>query len=250
MDPRKGFDTIPEEFDKWRPRYCDAAFQDIISHSQLGPGKSALEIGPGTGQATEPVLKTGCEYLAIELGAHLAAYTANKFKSYNNLHIVNADFETHNFQQQQFDLVYSAAAMQWIPETIGFGKTYNLLRRGGTFAMMFLRADFQTPNKVLYEKIQSVYRKYFFPELPYTQKLNYENVTHYGFVDLQCRQYQHQRVYTADEYTALIATYSDHISLREPYRSSFFAGIRNAIVEAGNRITLNDTIVLYLTRKP
>lgn len=64
MKFRKVFDTIPEKFDKWRPRYCDEVFADVIKHSQLNSEKSALEIGPGTGQATEPILKTGCNYLA------------------------------------------------------------------------------------------------------------------------------------------------------------------------------------------
>lgn len=36
------------------------------------PGKKVLELGPGTGQATEPILNTGCDYYAIELGGNLA----------------------------------------------------------------------------------------------------------------------------------------------------------------------------------
>jgi hypothetical protein len=71
MDFRKVFDRIPEEFEKWRPRYCDELFTDVIEHSKLGSDKTILEIGPGTGQATEPFLKTGCSYMAIELGEHL-----------------------------------------------------------------------------------------------------------------------------------------------------------------------------------
>ena len=68
MEFRKGFDRIPDDFDKGRLRYCDEAFADIIQYAELSPEKSVLEIGPGTGQATEPILKTGCNYLAIELG--------------------------------------------------------------------------------------------------------------------------------------------------------------------------------------
>lgn len=68
MDFRKTFDAIPEQFDKWRPRYCDELFEDIIQNAKIDPKKTVLEIGPGTGQATEPFLKTGCHYLAIELG--------------------------------------------------------------------------------------------------------------------------------------------------------------------------------------
>jgi hypothetical protein len=68
MEFRKVFDSIPEQFDKWRPRYCEEVFSDVIQYAKLDTDKIVLEIGPGTGQATEPILKTGCSYLAIELG--------------------------------------------------------------------------------------------------------------------------------------------------------------------------------------
>lgn len=189
MEFRKVFDTIPEKFDKWRPRYCDEVFTDVIKHSQLDSRKSALEIGPGTGQATEPILKTGCNYLAIELGEHLAKYTKNKFKSYNNFHIINGDFETNDFGQQKFDLVYSAATIQWIPEQIGFSRAFDLLKSGGTFAMMLVKSDYRTPNEALYNKIQEVYDEYFHPETSYTQNLAYKNVVNYGFIDFEGREY-------------------------------------------------------------
>ena len=51
------------------------SFTDVIKYSKLDSAKTALEIGPGTGQATELILKIGCSYLAIELGENLAEYT-------------------------------------------------------------------------------------------------------------------------------------------------------------------------------
>ena len=250
MEFRKIFDTIPEKFDKWRPRYCNEVFVDVIKHSQLDSEKSALEIGPGTGQATEPILKTGCNYLAIELGEHLAEYTKSKFKSYDNFHIVNADFETHNFEQRKFDLVYSAATIQWIPEKIGFPKVFDLLKSGGTFAMMMTKSDYKSPNEALYNKIQEVYDKYFHPETLYSQKLIYSNAVNYGFIDFERREYSSRRELNADDYISYIGTHCDHITLKEPYKSKFYAGIRDAVLEAGNKIVIDDTIILYLARKP
>jgi SAM-dependent methyltransferase len=244
------FDGIPEEFDKWRPRYCEELFEDLIEYAALGPGKSALEIGPGTGQATEPILKTGCDYLAIELGEHLATYTKDRFRGYANFRIVNADFETYDFGRNRFDLVMSAAAIQWIPEEIGFPKVYDILRSGGTLAMMMTHTDYKTPDEALYDQIQAVYDQYFRPETPYTCCLEYGNAVNHGFVDFDRREYHGTRVYDADGYVSLIGTHADHITLREPHRSKFFAGIREAIQSRGNRIMLNDTIILYLTRKP
>lgn len=65
MDFRKTFDKIPERFDKYRLRYCKEVFQELEIVCGLNSGKKVLEIGPGTGQATEPILKTGCDYTAI-----------------------------------------------------------------------------------------------------------------------------------------------------------------------------------------
>ena len=42
----------------------------------------------------------------------------------------------------------------------------------------------------------------------------------------------------------------EHITLREPYRTRFFEGVRRAVLDAGDRIVLDDTIALYLTRRP
>lgn len=62
LDKRKVFDAIPELFDY------------IVSETQLDKTKRCLEIGPGTGQATDFELRTGCHYCAIELGEHLTEY--------------------------------------------------------------------------------------------------------------------------------------------------------------------------------
>lgn len=60
-DYRKVFDTIPEQFDRYRPRYCPELFAGLIDYAGIVPGKSVLELGPGTGQASGPVLDTGCD---------------------------------------------------------------------------------------------------------------------------------------------------------------------------------------------
>lgn len=250
MDQRKVFDTIPEEFDRWRPRYCEALFSDLIEYSGIGAGKSALELGPGTGQATDPILNTRCDYHAIELGENLARFMLEKYGSYPNFHIINDDFETYDFGDMRFDLFYSAAAMQWVDEEIGFPKAFSLLKSGGTLAMMLIRSDFRTPNEALYQSIQAVYDEFFKTDMPYTRKLVYENAALYGFVGLERREYKSERVLTAEEFASLTATHCDHITLREPYRSRFFGGIKKAVRDAGNTIKLLDTSVLYLCRKP
>lgn len=251
MDYRKIFDNnvLPEDFDKWRTRYCDELFADVIEHSKLSIGKTALEIGPGTGQATEPILKTGCSYLAIELGENFTKDMKNKFGSYDNFQIVNADFETYDFGNNQFDLVYSAATIQWIPEEIAFPKVYNILKNNGTLAMFMTHTDFKSTNEALYNKIQEVYGNYFKPEAPYSRHLEYNNVINYGFTDFECRHYHKVREYNADEFASWTRIMAPQLTIQEPNKSKFIEGIKDSILSFGNSITLLDDIVLYLVRK-
>jgi SAM-dependent methyltransferase len=248
------FDSIPEQFDQWRPRYCDELFADLVEYAKLDPGKTALEVGPGTGQATEPILKTGCSYTAIELGENFTKFMTDRFGSYKNFRIVNADFETYDFGSDRFDLVYSAAAFQWIPEKIGYPKACDILKSGGAFAMFMTRPDIQPgggyTDEPLYTKIQEVYAKFFRPETEYKCSLDYDARAKYGFIDLECREYLKTRSYSADDYVSMIGTHSDHLTLREPYKSKFYEGIRAAIYNSGNQITLYDRITMYLARKP
>lgn len=250
MDFRKTFDKIPKNFDKYRPRYCKELFEELETVCGLNPEKKVLEIGPGTGQATEPVLKTGCDYTAIELGENFTSFMQNKFGRYPNFHIVNADFEKYHFEENTYDLVYSAATIQWIPEEIAFTKAFSMLKPGGCLAMFMTRSDETSANPSLRSEIDKVYDEYFRVKQKYTCKLNYENVLNYGFENLTYKEWKSVRKLNAEEYICYISTHCEHITLEEPYKSNFYAGIRKAIMEARNEIVITDTIPLYLVRKP
>lgn len=251
MEFRRIFDTIPEQFDQYRPRYCAELFEDLIDYAKIRPGKTVLELGPGTGQATDPILNTGCDYHAIELGGNLYQMMQRKYGHYSNFSIVNDDFISHNFGNQRFDLIYSATTIQWIPEEIAFSKTFDLLKPGGTLAMMLTRGDYKTPNEALYRKIQQVYAQYFRPEIEYTcGSFQYANAINYGYVDFEKREFYGRREYTANEYVAYCATHCDHIVIPEPFKSQFFEGLRNAVLQAGNKVVFSDTHVLFLAKKP
>ena len=223
----------------------------MISYAKIKPGKTVLEIGPGTGQATEPILNTGCSYHAIELGEHLSEMMRSKYGGRPNFHIVNADFITHDFENQNFDMIYSAATIQWIPEDIAFKKTFELLKPGGVLAMLLTKADYKTPNENLYNKIQQVYSAYFKPDIEYKYgSFVYSNAVNYGYVDFEKREYHGKREFTTDEYVAFCGTHCDHIVLSEPYRSNFYNGIRDIVNENGGKVIFLDTYVMYVTKKP
>ena len=154
-----------------------------------------LELGPGTGQATEPILDTGCDYHAVEIGDNFCDLLQKKYGARENFHLIHDDFITHDFGDKKFDLIYSAATIQWIPEEIAFSKTFDLLNPGGTLAMMLTRGDYKTPNEPLYNEIQKVYSAYYKPATPYTHGgFGYTNASSYGYGAVEKREFFGQRV--------------------------------------------------------
>lgn len=251
MESRGVFDTIPEAFDQYRPHYSPELFDDLIRYADVGADKAVLELGPGTGQATDPILDTGCAYHCIELGKHLASKMSEKYGSRENFHIVNDDFITHDFGEQKFDMIYAARTIQWIPEAIAFSKTFDLLKPGGVLAMIHIYSDYQTPNPQLFDQIQKVYAQHFRPVTAYQHRdFQHQHAVNYGYIDYERREYHGRRRFNADQYIALLGTHSDHITIPEPHRTPFFTGLRQAVVDAGNVIEYDDTHVLMLARKP
>lgn len=261
MDLRKSFDSEVTNYDKWRPRYCTELFNDIIEHSKINSNTQCLEIGCGTGQATEPILKTGSSLLALELGSNFTEFTKNKFVQYKNFQIENADFEKYELESNKYDLVFSGTAFHWISEETGYTKVYNILKSGGTLALFWNRPGPKSLEDPLHLKMQEVYAKYRSSEEMQKVKTERENpqeryakmittIEKYGFVKVECRLYEQVREFTADEYIGLLSTYSDNIALLEPEKTQFFTEIRNVIYDFNNNIKVYDIIDLYLAKRP
>lgn len=64
---------------------------NIISTIQAKPGEHWVEIGPGQGALTEPLLKLGLRLEVVELDRDLVALLKNKFRQNNYLQIHSAD---------------------------------------------------------------------------------------------------------------------------------------------------------------
>jgi|GEM_PF-3164063 len=53
------FNEDAESYDKRRLKYCKELFDEIIAYSKIDEYNSVVEVGCGTGQATELILKIG-----------------------------------------------------------------------------------------------------------------------------------------------------------------------------------------------
>jgi SAM-dependent methyltransferase len=111
---RATFDEAAERYDRARPGYPPAVFDDLAELAGVGPGRRVLEIGCGTGQATVPLAERGCQIVAVELGAGLAAVARRKLARFRLVQVAVAAFEDWPLSPDPFDVVLAATAFHWI----------------------------------------------------------------------------------------------------------------------------------------
>ena len=91
---RATFAEDAERYDRARPGYPAAMYDDLVAMTGIGPGSRVLEIGCGTGQATVPLARLGCQIVAVELGAELAELARRNLAAFPDVEVVTAAFES------------------------------------------------------------------------------------------------------------------------------------------------------------
>lgn len=254
------FDTVADTYEKLRPGYVNELYQTIFEYKPINNLSRVVEIGIGSGQATLPFLKSGCELTAVDYGENFCKICRDKFEEYPNFSAVSGKFEDVDFKKSEYDLIYSASAFHWIPEEIGYKKVYEILKTGGVFAR-FANHPYRDKGKSeLSEEINQIYADYYYtyhnkkqePLIEYSEEQAQSRALiaeKYAFTDIQYKLFFRTRTFTANEYRMLLGTYSDHIAIEEKVRTEFFQKIEDAINRHGGEITIYDTIDLQLARK-
>lgn len=250
------FNSVAEKYEKMRPGYVSELYEDIFKYIPIDRSSNVVEIGIGGGQATLPILKTGCKLTAVEYGENLAELCRQKFKHFPNFTVVTAKFEDFMCDNNSCDLIYSASAFHWIPEDIGYRKVFEMLMSGGVFARFANHPYKDKGREEIHEALQKIYSVYMpgsLGPIEYSEEdaKNRANIAQkYGFVDITYKLYYRTRSFSAKEYISLLGTYSDHIAIEEDARKKFFSEIEKAIDNLGGQITIYDTIDLQIARKP
>ena len=139
-DPRH-FEVHAEVYERARPPYPDALWARLRELELLHPGTRVLELGAGTGQATEPLLDAGASVLAVEPGAALAERLRRRLPT---AAVQVAAAESVALPTAAFDLAVAATAVHWLDLEVVLPKVHRALAPAGHFAVW--RTAFGDPS--------------------------------------------------------------------------------------------------------
>lgn len=220
------FNTAAVLYEDIRPGYPEELIQDIVELSGINDHSRILEVGCGTGKATQSFAERGYEMVCLDIGADLIAVAREKLSGFPNVSFVEQAFEAWK-PEGTFDLVISATAFHWVDPKVRYLRVSEALESGSflaVFSNQHVRKD-----EGFFVETQSLYDRYYLPltaDRP-THATSFPGVE--AFEDPIKRVYPWTQTYSSEQYIKLLSTYSDHIALPDENRHRLFEGIVNLI---------------------
>jgi SAM-dependent methyltransferase len=161
VEQAETFDSVAGLYDASRPGYPAALFATLAQAANLQAGDPVLEVGCGTGQATQGLRDLGLAVTALDPGANLIDQARRRFGDADDLTFVTAAFEDWDPPAGAFRLVASAQAWHWIPPEAAFAKAAAALAPRGVLAV-FGHCPCDLPESLL-EQLAPVFRRHGLP---------------------------------------------------------------------------------------
>ena len=130
----KRFGAQARDYERHRPRYPESVFDDIVEIAHASAGTAVIEIGAGTGIATEPLVRRGLSVTAIEPAPEMASLAQAKLGHRASIFV--GRFEDYS-APAPVPLVASFNAWHWVNPDVAVNTVAELLGPGGFLALVW-----------------------------------------------------------------------------------------------------------------
>lgn len=247
------FGEVAGEYDRVRPAYPAALFDDVLSYRGPDIGGRALEIGAGTGRATEAFAANGLPVVAVEPDDAMADILARRVARFPEVQVVRSTFEEFR-PADRFGLLFSAEAWHWTRPETRFPLAASALEDGGTLALFWNteRIDEPALRAGMLEVLARLAPSVAVSDAPVTPERVWEQWPGdelsgaAGFEDFESRHYRRDRTMPAADYLGLTRTRSQFRMLPPPVRRDLLAALTELF---GDAVPLAIHTTLLLARR-
>lgn len=123
--------ALAQDYAIYRSGYSNELY-DFIAQFGLRRGAGILDVGCGTGIASEPFAMNGFPVTGIDPSPAMLAAAARRLP---NATFVKGEAEALPFPNERFDVVISAQTFHWVDRARALSEAYRVLRPGGIIAI-------------------------------------------------------------------------------------------------------------------
>ena len=210
-----------------------------------------LDVGAGTGIASEQLLGKGVNVLAVEPDLRMAKIAKEK-----GILIEIGTFGNWDPAERSFDLIVFGQSFHWVNPDIALPKAHALLSNGGHLALMWNRLFPTHPTR---SDFAEIYRDYMDPGFPLVDGAPngivgtdgnigrlIASIRAAGFT-VEERTYPRRAHYSPEQWLELVFTYSNHLILAAEKACELRARPAERIGPKGVWVS-GDTLLILATR--
>lgn len=128
------FAAQADEYDRFRPRYPAGLFVTLLREAELDSGDVVVEIGAGTGLATQPLAECGLGVHAVEPAPELAQLAQEKLRGQAQL--IAGRFEDCRLPLHA-RLVAAFNSWHWVEPAVGLERAASVLEPHGFLGLVW-----------------------------------------------------------------------------------------------------------------
>lgn len=242
-----------KEYDELISKYPKEIFVDINKYAHSDRNSKILEIGSGTGKATERMLDLKFNNITcIELEYELAAYMYRKFNG--NINIDISSFEEWQGPKYKYDIIICANSFHFLDPKIRINKMKKILKKDGAIALFWTFEKIS--NNKISEEINNIYEKInynlFFNNYDFFKenifRIKNEIINKKTFYNFETKNYNWNKLYTVEEYINILNMNDIYYLLDESIKKTLHYDIRNILKGNNNIIKVNYQAILFLVK--
>ena len=249
------FDQTADYYDLYRPSYPKQVIQQLVEGAHLDKQSKVLEIGAGSGKATELIKDYGFSIKCVEIGESLVQEGRKKFCKDKNITFECTRFEEMQDTGERYDAIMAAQSFHWIPQPVGFEKCALFLKKGGYLALMwnmYLYDDREEHQQLI--QLSNKYGGFAdFVTMDNAKdriRTIVNNIEDSGlFFTPRVYQQEWQMDYTAKQYCGFLQTGNRFVQLEEDEKKQAYSDIIHLANQFDGKIHRPYMTVLYMAQK-
>jgi SAM-dependent methyltransferase len=250
VDPRaaSGFGDGADAYERGRPSYPADEVGALARRLGLTADGAALDLGAGTGKLTRLLLPLAARMIAVEPSEAMLAELRAQLPA---VEARAGTAESIPLEPGSVDAVFSGEAFHWFGTPDACREIARVLRPGGALVLLWNRARWTETDLPWLERFRALVRPYreaagSFPAEGERWQAALRDSGMFG--PLASTEADHVHRVSAEDFVALVASWSWIANLHEPERGSVLAGVRGLAAPHAS-LTLRYRTEIHWTRR-
>ena len=237
----RSFELVADIYEQARPEYPPAAIEWMAEQLELGPGRTVLDLGAGTGKLTRALVTTGARVIAVEPGA---AMLAQLERAVPGAEALQGAAEAIPLPDASVDAITIGQAFHWFRHGEAVPELFRVLRKPGCVALLWNNRD---PGDSLQTEITKLIKQ--LPGRRARVEHSSRRLTKSGlFGPIEERRFSFVQELDADGLVARVASISYVAAAPAEERAELERQLRQLVAAHGGRIPFPYVADVYVSR--